>query len=77
MIKSIGILVIAGCRLMAQPGPISASHIREHTKFLSSDLLEGRGVGQRGGQLATEYLATQLALAGGTRSGKPMSYKWW
>ena len=33
-------------------------------KFLSSDLLEGRGPGTRGGDLATEYIATQFALAG-------------
>jgi hypothetical protein len=43
---------------------ISAERIRAHTRFLSSDLLEGRGVGTRGDKLATEYIATQLALAG-------------
>ena len=31
---------------------------------LASDLLEGRGPGTRGGDLATEYIATQFALAG-------------
>jgi Zn-dependent M28 family amino/carboxypeptidase len=64
MIKSIGITVIVLGTLCGQDGSISGQRIREHTKFLSSDLLEGRGVGQRGGQLATEYIATQLALAG-------------
>jgi Predicted aminopeptidases len=43
---------------------IDAERIRAHTRFLASDLLEGRGVGSRGELLATEYLATQLALAG-------------
>jgi hypothetical protein len=33
-------------------------------RFLSSDLLEGRGPGTRGGDLATEYIATQFARAG-------------
>jgi Zn-dependent M28 family amino/carboxypeptidase len=33
-------------------------------QFLASDLLEGRGVGQRGGDLAVAYIATQLELAG-------------
>jgi Zn-dependent M28 family amino/carboxypeptidase len=33
-------------------------------RFLSDDLLEGRGVGSRGDQLARLYLATQLQLAG-------------
>ena len=43
---------------------ISADRIREHVKFLSSDLLEGRGTGQRGGDIAAEYIATQFALYG-------------
>jgi Zn-dependent M28 family amino/carboxypeptidase len=50
--------------LSAQPTAITGTHIRAHTKFLSSDLLEGRGVGSRGGDLTTDYLATQFALAG-------------
>ena len=43
---------------------ISGARIREHVKFLASDLLEGRGVGPRGGDLATAYLASQMALVG-------------
>ena len=38
--------------------------IRAHVKFLSSDLLEGRGTGQRGGDIAAEYIATQFELYG-------------
>jgi hypothetical protein len=53
MLKSIGILVIGALPLLSQDGAISAQRIREHTRFLGSDLMEGRGVGQRGGQLAT------------------------
>src|SRR5450432_1184785 len=41
-----------------------AEKIRAHVKFLSSDLLEGRGTGQRGGDIAAEYIATQFALDG-------------
>ena len=41
---------------------------------MSSDLLEGRGVGTRGGQLATEYLATQFALAGAKPAGDNGTY---
>lgn len=52
------------CCLCAQQPDISAARIRAHVKFLSSDLLEGRGPGTRGDQLATEYIATQFALAG-------------
>jgi Zn-dependent M28 family amino/carboxypeptidase len=38
--------------------------IRAHVKFLSSDLLEGRGMGQRGSDIAAEYIGTQFALYG-------------
>src|SRR5262249_46517425 len=74
MTKSIGIVMIGAACLWGQPGVISASRIREHTRFLSSDLLEGRGVGQRGGQIATEYIATQLALAGAKPAGDNGTY---
>ena len=60
--------------MAAQDGTISAERIRAHTRFLASDLLEGRGVGQRGGQLATEYIATQLELAGAKPAGDNGTY---
>src|SRR3984893_1356089 len=41
-----------------------SAKIRAHVKFLSSDLLEGRGTGQRGGDIAAEYIGTQFALYG-------------
>ena len=50
--------------LFAQADEITGERIRAHVKFLASDLLEGRGVGVRGGELATEYLASQFAVAG-------------
>jgi Zn-dependent M28 family amino/carboxypeptidase len=59
---AVGISILS-C-LCAQRPDISAERIRAHVKFLSSDLLEGRGPGTRGDQLATEYIATQFALAG-------------
>ena len=43
---------------------VDAERIRAHVKFLASDLLEGRGTGQRGGDIAAEYIATQLELYG-------------
>ncbi|MBY0507981.1 MAG: M20/M25/M40 family metallo-hydrolase [Bryobacteraceae bacterium] len=48
---------------------VSAPRLRAHVKFLSSDLLEGRGVGTRGGRLATEYLAAAFAAAGAQPAG--------
>ncbi len=53
---------------------ISGDRIRAHTRFLSSDLLEGRGVGTRGGDLATEYIATQFALYGAKPAGDKGTY---
>ena len=43
---------------------IDPEHIRAHVRYLSLDLLEGRGTGQRGGDIAAEYIATQFWLAG-------------
>src|SRR5450759_2359969 len=74
MLKTIGLLVIAVLPVLAQDTAISAEHIREHTRFLSSDLLEGRGVGARGGEIAAEYIATQLALAGAKPAGDNGTY---
>src|SRR2546425_1263061 len=73
MIKSIGLTVIGASMAVGQDTAVSARRIREHTRFLASDWMEGRGVGQRGGQLATEYIASQLALAG-ARPGADGSY---
>jgi hypothetical protein len=43
---------------------IDEDAIRAHIKFLSSDLLEGRGTGARGGEIAANYIATQLESLG-------------
>src|ERR1700692_2264092 len=49
---------------------INPEHIRWHVRFLSHDLLEGRGTGQRGGDIAAEYIATQFAEYGMKPSGE-------
>lgn len=43
---------------------VDPERIRSHVRFLASDLLEGRGTGQRGGDIAAEYIATQFSLYG-------------
>jgi Zn-dependent M28 family amino/carboxypeptidase len=53
---------------------IDPEKIRAHVRFLSHDLLEGRGPGTRGGQLAAEYIATQFALAGAQPAGDNGTY---
>ena len=53
---------------------ITPDHIRWHVRYLSHDLLEGRGTGQRGGDLAAEYIATQFAEYGLKPAGDHGSY---
>ncbi|MBI3184749.1 MAG: M20/M25/M40 family metallo-hydrolase [Myxococcales bacterium] len=43
---------------------IDARLIQAHTRFLASDLLEGRGPASRGDRLAQEYLAAQFEALG-------------
>ena len=43
---------------------VNPERIRANVRFLSHDLLEGRGTGQRGGEIAAEYIATQFWLEG-------------
>jgi Zn-dependent M28 family amino/carboxypeptidase len=58
----------------SSPSAIDPEKIRAHVKFLSSDLLEGRGMGQRGSDIAAEYIATQFALDGLKPAGDQGSY---
>lgn len=60
--------------LGAQDLHISGERVRTHIKYLSSDELEGRGVGTRGEQLATDYLATQLRIEGAKPAGDNATY---
>src|SRR5258706_13658911 len=53
---------------------IKPENIETHVRFLSHDLLEGRGTGQRGGDLAAEYIATQFALFGLKPAGDKGTY---
>jgi Zn-dependent M28 family amino/carboxypeptidase len=43
---------------------VDPEKIRAHVQFLSDDLLEGRGPGLRGSELAAKYIATQFAIYG-------------
>src|SRR5439155_5313224 len=53
---------------------VDPERIRAHVRFLSDDLLEGRGTGQRGGDIAAEYMATQFALYGLKPAGDNGTY---
>jgi hypothetical protein len=58
----------------AAAASIDPEKIRAHVRFLSLDLLEGRGPGKRGGELAAEYIATQFALASVEPAGDNGTY---
>ena len=53
---------------------IRPANIEQQVRFLSHDLLEGRGTGQRGGDIAAEYIATQFALYGLKPAGDNGTY---
>jgi Zn-dependent M28 family amino/carboxypeptidase len=53
---------------------VNPERIRAHVRFLADDLLEGRGTGQRGGDIAAQYIATQFALYGLKPAGDNGTY---
>jgi Zn-dependent M28 family amino/carboxypeptidase len=70
---SAGLLLLATAPLWANkaankakvaPPQIDGERIRAHVKYLSSDELEGRGMGQPGSDKAADYIAKQFASYG-------------
>ncbi|MGY5796634.1 M28 family metallopeptidase [Rheinheimera faecalis] len=63
-------LMLAGCQSTTTPSSVavqpkaSAKAIEAHMMFLGDDSLEGRDTGSRGHQIASNYIATQLAALG-------------
>jgi Zn-dependent M28 family amino/carboxypeptidase len=77
IIAVVTLLAASGAYVTAQTlrqDRVDPEKIRAHVKFLSSDLLEGRGMGQRGSDIAAEYIATQFALDGLKPAGDQGSY---
>lgn len=69
------ICVIAISQQLGGSGPrLNETAMRAHIKFLSSDLLEGRGTGARGGELAANYIAAQLEALGLKGAGAQGSF---
>ncbi|HUB02362.1 MAG TPA: M28 family peptidase [Terriglobales bacterium] len=64
---------LPGPAIVAMQG-IRKENIEAHVRFLSHDLLEGRGTGARGGDIAAQYIATQFALYGLKPAGDNGSY---
>jgi Zn-dependent M28 family amino/carboxypeptidase len=53
---------------------IDPQRIRQHVKYLASDALEGRGTGQKGGDLAADYIAAQFKSYGLKPAGENGTY---
>jgi Zn-dependent M28 family amino/carboxypeptidase len=53
---------------------INEATLKGHIRFLSDDLLEGRGTGARGGELAAKYIAAQLEALGAKGAGEGGSF---
>jgi len=78
IVSSLVLTALAGSLALAYPAPAAAqatqstqaaaivkeAPLRAHLAFLSSDAVEGRGTGQRGGELTVTYLETQSAAIG-------------
>jgi Zn-dependent M28 family amino/carboxypeptidase len=65
----IAVVVLASLPLFAQTAPkafddFRVEAVRAHMRYLSSDLLEGRGPGTRGDALTTGYIAAQFEAMG-------------
>ncbi|HEU4520436.1 MAG TPA: peptidase M28, partial [Thermoanaerobaculia bacterium] len=63
MIRCFTLLVVA-LAVQAHAAEFRADAIRAHMTFLASDLLEGRGAGTRGYDIAASYVASQFEAAG-------------
>ncbi len=61
-----GLLVQAAAPAHAAPARpvVQEAPLRGHLSFLSNDVMEGRGTGQRGGDLTVAYLEAQAIAAG-------------
>src|SRR5215470_10879777 len=56
-------------------GPtITEATLKAHIKFLADDLLEGRGTGARGGEIAAKYIAAQMEELGLKGAGENGSF---
>ena len=65
MPASLMLCLLAAAGSVAPAGPVVREEpIRAHLAFLADDLLEGRGTGQRGGDLAVKYLEAHLRALG-------------
>ena len=61
----------------AAADPAAAARVRGHIEFLADDLLEGRGTGTRGHEIAAAYVASQFRSLGLQPAGENGSWYQW
>ncbi|MDQ3080208.1 MAG: M20/M25/M40 family metallo-hydrolase [Pseudomonadota bacterium] len=59
------------------PDSAAAARVRGHIEFLADDLLEGRGTGTRGHEIAAAYVASQFRSLGLQPGGENNSWYQW
>lgn len=64
MMRILPLLALVATPAAAQSPAIDSMALRAHTYFLADDLLEGRGTGRRGADLAARYLASAAERIG-------------
>ncbi|MBQ5942520.1 MULTISPECIES: M28 family peptidase [unclassified Massilia] len=83
IVSSVVLTALAGSLALAYPAhaagksqtaTVKEAPLRAHLAFLASDAVEGRGTGQRGGELTVTYLETQ-ALAAGLKPANGNSFR--
>ena len=83
IVSSVVLTALAGSLALAYPAhaagksqtaTVKEAPLRAHLAFLASDAVEGRGTGQRGGELTVTYLETQ-ALAAGLKPANGDSFR--
>ena len=75
---------LAAVSVAAAPAPqrapldsAAAARVRGHIEFLADDLLEGRGTGTRGHEIAASYVASQFRALGLQPAGENGSWYQW
>src|SRR3989440_5184877 len=73
LLAALAVVVVSQAR-RSTSGLIKESALRAHIKYLADDLVEGRGTGAPGGELAAKYIAAQLEALGLKGAGENGSY---
>ena len=76
VVVSLGVMIFAVAAFADKTSApqFDPENIRTHVKYLASDELEGRGTGQKGGDLAADYIAAQFKSYGLKPAGENGSY---